>query len=147
MRVWWYVFLVAIGGAIGSVLRLGVNELCRYWLMLKFGRVFPLGTLAVNILGGLLIGAFMALVRREQLSEEWRLLLVTGFLGGLTTFSAHSFETLMLAHEEAFGLALANVGKHRSQPSGRMDRLANVPRRLNQAFLYRLRVGSEIPCG
>ena len=50
-----------------------------------------------------------ALVRRGQLSEEWRLLLVTGFLGGLTTFSAYSFETLVLAHEEAFGMALANT--------------------------------------
>jgi len=51
----------------------------------------------------------MALVRRGQLSEEWRLLLVTGILGALTTFSAFSFETVMLAREESFGLAALNT--------------------------------------
>jgi fluoride ion exporter CrcB/FEX len=63
----------------------------------------PLGTLLVNVVGGLLIGmALVALARPEQ--QLWRLLLVTGFLGGLTTFSAFSAESLALLQRGAAGL-------------------------------------------
>jgi CrcB protein len=73
--------------------------------------LFPFGTLAVNVLGCLLIGALMALaVERESLSPNLRLLLVTGVLGGFTTFSAFGYETLALAMIERQPLlALANV--------------------------------------
>lgn len=109
MQTWWSVLLVAVGGAVGALARHGSNELCKRWTLLTFGRFIPLSTLLVNVVGCLLIGMLMALVRRGQLSEEWRLLLVTGILGALTTFSAFSFETIMLAREDSIGTAAMNT--------------------------------------
>ena len=109
MRPWLGVLLVAIGGAIGAVARHGSNELCRRLLENTLGRFWPLSTLLVNVVGCFAIGVLMALHRREQLSDEWRLLLVTGGLGALTTFSAFSFDTLMLAREDTFAMALLNT--------------------------------------
>ena len=92
--------LVAGGGAAGS--------LCRWLLAGATQRLdFPAGTLLVNVLGSLLVGWLAA-----RLGETWsdaRLLLVTGFCGGFTTFSAFTLETLRLAQEGRGGRALANV--------------------------------------
>ena len=109
MRPWVGVLLVAVGGAAGAVIRHGCNEVCAWLTITKFGRALPLSTLLVNMLGCLAIGALMAYSRRGQLSDEWRLLLVTGGLGALTTFSAFSFETLVLARETSPGAAVINV--------------------------------------
>ncbi len=109
MQTWWSVVLVAAGGAVGALARHGSNEFCKRLTTTTLGRFVPVSTLLVNVVGCLLIGVLMALVRRGQLSEEWRLLLVTGILGALTTFSAFSFETVMLAREESFGLAALNT--------------------------------------
>lgn len=76
--------LVALGGAAGSVLRYAVSLLALSW----FGAGFPWGTLAVNILGSAAIGVAGGL----NLQGEARLLVVTGLLGGFTTFSAFSLE-------------------------------------------------------
>ncbi|MFO0186827.1 MAG: fluoride efflux transporter FluC [Alphaproteobacteria bacterium] len=80
--------LVALGGATGSVLRYAVSHAG----VVLFGTGFPWGTLAVNIIGSALIGVFGAL----GISGEARHLLVTGLLGGFTTFSAFSMETGVL---------------------------------------------------
>lgn len=80
--------LVAFGGAVGSVLRYLVSHAG----VVLFGAGFPWGTLAVNIVGSALIGVCGAL----GVSGEARLLLVTGMLGGFTTFSAFSLETGLL---------------------------------------------------
>jgi CrcB protein len=109
MRPWLGVLLVAIGGAIGAVTRHASNELCRRWLTSMQPRYWPLSTLLVNVVGCFAIGVLMALYRREQLSDEWRLLVVTGGLGALTTFSAFSLDTMLLAREQTFALALVNV--------------------------------------
>ena len=109
MRPWLGVLLVAIGGAIGAVARHASNELCRRLLENTLGRFWPLSTLLVNAVGCFAIGFLMALHRREQLSEEWRLLLVTGGLGALTTFSAFGFDTLMLARDHTVALAMLNT--------------------------------------
>lgn len=109
MRPWLGVLLVAIGGAVGAVARHAANEACRRLLESKLGRFWPLSTLLVNVVGCLAIGWLMALFRREQLSDAWRLLLVTGGLGALTTFSAFSFETLMLARDDTFAFATLNT--------------------------------------
>ncbi len=87
------IVLVALGGALGSVTRylVGVATLR------NFGPAFPWGTLAVNLIGGLLIGAcagFFAL--RSDVPQEWRLFLITGCLGGFTTFSAFSLDAVTL---------------------------------------------------
>lgn len=109
MRPWFGVLLVALGGAIGAVARHASNELCRRLLESKLGRFWPLSTLLVNVVGCFLIGLLMALFHRGQLSDGWRLLLVTGGLGALTTFSTFSFETLVLGRDETITLAMLNT--------------------------------------
>jgi fluoride exporter len=97
---------VAVGGAVGAVLRYGLTG----WLHTLSGWVFPIGTLAVNLLGSLIIGAVMELsAGRYLFSPEARLLLVTGFCGGLTTFSTFSFETVALLEEQQWAAAAGNV--------------------------------------
>ena len=73
----------------------------------------PLGTLAANLVGGYLIGIAVALFQDlPQLAPEWRLLLVTGFLGGLTTFSTFSAEAVVLLQRGAYGWALLHTAVH-----------------------------------
>jgi fluoride exporter len=87
------ILLVALGGAVGSVARylVGVATLR------QFGSNFPWGTLTVNIVGSFAIGVFIELIARKlNASPEMRLLLVTGFLGGFTTFSAFSLDAIYL---------------------------------------------------
>ncbi len=88
------VVLVAIGGAIGSVLRYGCSRLWN-------GSSFPYGTLAVNIIGSFLIGILWALFSKGS-DEQKSLLLITGFCGGFTTFSAFSLEGLQMLQEARF---------------------------------------------
>lgn len=85
--------LVAIGGAVGSVARylVGIGALR------LFGPDFPVGTLAVNIVGSFLMGVFIELVALKfDGSPALRLLIATGFLGGFTTFSAFSLDVVGL---------------------------------------------------
>ena len=103
--------LVAVGGAAGSVLR--------YWMSGVAQRsgpatgawsVFPFGTLAVNVLGCLIIGALAEIgERRGPLTPETRALLMVGFLGGFTTFSAFANETVAVWRSGAGAVAVANV--------------------------------------
>jgi CrcB protein len=92
--------LVAAGGALGSVLRYGISLLAAAQL----GAGFPWGTLAVNVIGSAGIGIAAGL----GVQGEARLLLVTGLLGGFTTFSAFSLETGLLL-ERGWWLAAAYV--------------------------------------
>ncbi|MBA1348214.1 fluoride efflux transporter CrcB [Rhizobium indicum] len=85
--------LVAFGGAIGSLLRYYVGQ----WALRLMGPAFPWGTLAVNVVGCFVIGVFAELIARKfNASVELRLLLITGFLGGFTTFSAFSLDAISL---------------------------------------------------
>ncbi|TCV61337.1 camphor resistance protein CrcB [Neorhizobium sp. R1-B] len=98
-----HMLLVAIGGALGSV--------CRYlvglWALRQFGPNFPWGTLTVNVAGSFAIGLLAELiVRRYDASPEMRLLLITGVLGGFTTFSAFSLDVITLFER---GAALAGA--------------------------------------
>lgn len=88
-----YSFLaIGIGAACGACLRWGLG----LWLNPQLPEL-PLGTLAANLLGGYLIGVALAFfMQHPGLSPEWRLLIITGFLGGLTTFSTFSAETVTL---------------------------------------------------
>ncbi len=77
------------------------------------GTWVPLGTLAANLLGGWLIGLLVGYFNGQpHLDPVWRLALVTGFLGALTTFSTFSAETVQLLQSERFGQALALAGLH-----------------------------------
>ena len=93
------VFLVAVGGAVGAVARYGVG----LGAARLFGLAFPWGTLAVNIVGGLAMGLLAAKTAPEQ--EALRLALGVGVLGGFTTFSAFSLETVRLMEHQP-GLAM-----------------------------------------
>ena len=89
--------LVALGSAVGGVARWALAG----WIDGRAGPGFPWGTLAVNVLGGLAIGAAAALLGRESL----RLLLITGVLGGFTTFSSYSLQTMQLLQGDRYGAA------------------------------------------
>lgn len=85
--------LVALGGAAGSVLRYAVG----IWCAARFGTFLPWGTLAVNVIGSAVIGLLGgAMVAGMPLPQEARLLVITGILGGFTTFSAFSLDTGLL---------------------------------------------------
>lgn len=101
-------FAVGAGAAAGAWVR--------WWLGLMFNPLFPtlpLGTLAANLIGGFLMGVAMGLMEHFQtLAPELRLLMTTGFLGGLTTFSTFSAEaTTLLAHQQ-YGWLAALTAAH-----------------------------------
>lgn len=99
---------VGIGAALGAWLRWGLGLLLN-----AVYPAIPLGTLAANLLGGYLIGLALAwFVQHPGLAPEWRLLVVTGFLGGLTTFSTFSAEVFTLLARAQYGLAFAAMGLH-----------------------------------
>jgi len=100
------ILAVGIGGFIGAVLRY-----CVTGLMQRACPAFlPAGTLVVNVVGCFAIGVVMAFVsERVLVSEPWRLFLVTGILGGLTTFSAFGYESVELLREQELRLAFINV--------------------------------------
>ncbi len=88
-----HILLVAAGGALGSVLRYLVG----LWTLRSFGPSFPWGTLTVNVTGSFLIGVFAEVIaRRFGASAEMRVFLITGILGGYTTFSAFSLDAITL---------------------------------------------------
>ena len=94
------VFAICIGASVGALSRWGLA------LWLTPGGVIPWGTLAANLLGGYLIGVAIAVFQAmPQIDPVWRLLLVTGFLGGLTTFSTFSAEVVTYLLEARYGLA------------------------------------------
>jgi CrcB protein len=98
--------LIFIGGGLGSVLRFVLSA----WVMSRLGPAFPYGTLAVNALGCMLIGLLSGLPSGLlSLSPAMRLACVTGFLGGLTTFSAYEYESFRLAMDGAPLKALLNL--------------------------------------
>lgn len=87
------ILIILAGGGVGSVARYLVQK----WSYSLIPHPFPFGTLTVNILGCFLIGIFYALAERQNmLSPELRLLLITGFCGGFTTFSSFALENLNL---------------------------------------------------
>lgn len=99
---------VGIGAALGAWLRWGLGLLLN-----AVYPAIPLGTLAANLLGGYLIGLALAwFTQHPGLAPEWRLLVVTGFLGGLTTFSTFSAEVFTLLTRAQYGLAFAAMGLH-----------------------------------
>lgn len=100
------VLAVAAGGALGSVARWLLTAACQRWLP-----TFPAGTLLVNSLGSFAAGAVLAwLLHGPEWPPLLRLFVVTGLLGGLTTFSAFSLETTRLWLEGSPRLALLNLG-------------------------------------
>jgi CrcB protein len=102
------VFAISLGAALGAVLR--------WALSVGFNHAFPAlppGTLIANLVGGYLIGLAIALFAQSPgLAPEWRLFVITGFLGGLTTFSTFSAEVILAMQAGRLGWAMATVATH-----------------------------------
>lgn len=97
---------IAAGGALGALLR--------YWMSngvyALLGRGFPYGTLAVNVLGSLVMGyLYIVMVERLAIGAEWRAFALVGLLGAFTTFSTFSIETLNLLEQADYAKAVANM--------------------------------------
>jgi len=98
--------LVALGGALGAVLRFLVSS----GVAALVGRGFPYGTLLVNVIGSGAIGMlYVLLIERLLAAPGWRAFLVVGLLGALTTFSTFSLETLQLLESGLAGRAVLNI--------------------------------------
>lgn len=101
------VLAICIGASAGALIRWGLG------LWLSPGGVILWGTLAANLIGGYLVGVCIAVFQAmPQLDPLWRLLLITGFLGGLTTFSSFSAEVVEFLMLERYALALGTAMAH-----------------------------------
>lgn len=105
------ILLIALGAAVGANLRYWISQ----WAAQQWGIAFPYGTLLINVLGSFAIGLILTLATTNAaITANWRLLLVTGLLGGFTTFSTFSYETYQLLIDGSLLLAalyiLGSVG-------------------------------------
>jgi len=101
------VLAICIGACLGALARWGLG------LWLSPGGLIPWGTLAANLIGGYLIGVCVAVFQAlPQLDPAWRLLLITGFLGALTTFSSFSAEVIAMLGQQRYALALGTASVH-----------------------------------
>ena len=98
--------LVGTGGFAGSVLR----YLISYYVNINWSTHFPFGTLLVNLAGSFFIGMIIAAALQNDMSQQMRLLLATGFCGGFTTFSSFSYEFFSLLQNEHTGYAFLYAG-------------------------------------
>ena len=105
------VFAICVGASLGALARWGLAQ----WLNPAGVAVntLPLGTLAANLIGGYLVGICVAVFQAlPQLDPVWRLALVTGFLGALTTFSSFSAEVVALLQQQRYALAVGTASLH-----------------------------------
>jgi CrcB protein len=101
------VFAICAGACLGALARWGLG------LWLSPGAVIPYGTLAANLLGGYLVGICVAAFQAmPQLDPIWRLALITGFLGALTTFSSFSAEVIGMLAQQRYALATGTTAMH-----------------------------------
>lgn len=96
-----YVF---IGGGLGSICRYGISEALKVYEL-----TFPLATLIANIISCLILGALVGYVSKNEMDTIWKLIFMTGFCGGFSTFSTFSNETMQLFLSGQTNLALVNV--------------------------------------
>ena len=100
---------VGVGGALGSMARHAVNHwIHARWMVTRF----PLGTVAVNVVGCFAIGLLAGLIAGDRLTMRpyWREFVFVGLLGGFTTFSTFGLDTFVLTRADAQGMAVLNVG-------------------------------------
>ena len=101
------VFAICMGACVGALARWRLG----LWLNHP-GAFMPWGTLAANLVGGYLVGLILAWAHHADLAPFWRLILVTGFLGALTTFSSFSAEVIEMALADRWGAALTTAALH-----------------------------------
>ena len=100
------VLLVALGGAVGAVSRYGLSG----WVQAQWGTAFPMGTMAVNVLGSFLLGLSLPLFENLAWSAEVRTMVTIGILGAFTTFSTYSYEAVVLLQGGEWGRGAAYMG-------------------------------------
>ncbi len=101
------IIAICVGASIGALSRWGLG------LWLSPGGLLPWGTLAANLIGGYLIGVCVAVFQSmPQIDPVWRLALVTGFLGALTTFSSFSAEVVAMLQQQRYTVALGTAALH-----------------------------------
>lgn len=102
------VLAICLGACAGALLRWRLG----LWLSTP-GALLPWGTLTANLVGGYLVGVAVAVFQAlPQLDPAWRLLLITGFLGALTTFSSFSAEVVAMLQQQRYALALGTAALH-----------------------------------
>lgn len=102
------IFSICLGACLGALARWQLG----LWLNTS-GALLPWGTLAANLIGGYLVGVCVAVFQAlPQLDPNWRLLLVTGLLGALTTFSSFSAEVIAMLTQQRYVLALGTAALH-----------------------------------
>ena len=99
------ILAIGIGSCVGGIFRYLLSQFIQARLL----STFPYGTLCVNIIGCFLIGLVFCLADRGNLTQEWRLILATGVIGGFTTFSAFSNETVSMLRDGQLGYALVYI--------------------------------------
>ncbi|MFT4020292.1 MAG: fluoride efflux transporter CrcB [Acinetobacter sp.] len=105
--MYYSLFAIAFGSILGGWLR--------WWVGLKLNSIYPaipLGTVAVNLVGGFIIGFAIAFFAQSQLSSNYKLFVITGFCGGLTTFSTFSAEIVALLQTGRFSTAVLAITIH-----------------------------------
>ncbi|HSD53453.1 MAG TPA: fluoride efflux transporter CrcB [Burkholderiales bacterium] len=105
--MWRSIVAVGVGASLGALLR--------WWLGSQLNHLFPTippGTLAANLVGGYVIGIAIAFFAQSSLAPEWRLLVITGFCGGLTTYSTYSAELVTLLQQGRVMWALGAAATH-----------------------------------
>lgn len=106
-------FAICLGASFGAVMRWQLGLWLNPTSVQVAGTVLPMGTLAANLIGGYLVGVAVAVFQAmPQLDPVWRLALVTGFLGALTTFSSFSAEVVSMLMQQRYALALGTAGFH-----------------------------------
>ena len=101
------VFAICVGACVGALMRWGLG------LWLSPGALIPMGTLAANLMGGYLVGVAVAVFQAlPHLDPAWRLAIVTGFLGALTTFSSFSAEVVGMLGQQRYLLAFGTAALH-----------------------------------
>jgi CrcB protein len=100
-------FLIGLAGFVGTLARYGLSGV----IAKRYGETFPLGTLAVNLIGCFLVGLLFYLMQERFLvNQNVRTVILIGLLGGFTTFSSLGLQTFTLLQDGQFGLAAANLG-------------------------------------
>lgn len=100
------ILAVFIGGGLGSIVRYGISG----FTMEKFKTIFPIATLASNILSCIILAATIAfLSQRTDMNPTWKMFIITGFCGGFSTFSTFSYETVELIRNGNNMYAIANI--------------------------------------
>jgi len=100
------VLMVALGGAVGAVSRYGLSG----YVQALWGTAFPMGTMAVNVIGSFFLGLLLPLFENLAWSAEVRTLVTIGFLGAFTTFSTFSYEAVILLQGGEWGRGVAYMG-------------------------------------